>query len=85
MKVKMPNSAIFQCAACKTTFKRRWNLRQHEKTHLLERTRYKCDEQDCTKSFLRKEELTRHINTVSNVCRDKQQTKYNIFLLYRSI
>ena len=65
-----PKDKRFKCSICGRGFARKFNCTQHEKKHSNERREpsQACHYLNCDKTFGRKTDLDRHINSVSQTC-----------------
>ena len=61
---KQAHKKNFICKECNKIFKSKENLKNHMKTHLETREKYKCDH--CEKSYTKKSNLTKHVKVKHN-------------------
>lgn len=66
------SNKLHQCPICLNSFSRLFNLTQHQVIHTGQRD-YGCLEPDCTRSFVRSTDLTRHCKHVHKIDTRKEK------------
>ncbi|KAL9079187.1 MAG: hypothetical protein Q9157_001896 [Trypethelium eluteriae] len=75
-------NANWLCDICDMPFERPYNLKAHLETHDPNRQKpFKCEHEGCSREFVRKTDLTRHVQSV-RACTELQSYGINLLLRF---